>query len=52
MNKKQRTMKYKSAQYLLCEDNGDSIVEDTLSKQQGVQIGIHMQFMENSQHRY
>lgn len=34
------------------EDDGDRIVEDTLSKQQGVQVHVHPQLVEDSQHRH
>lgn len=35
--------------YLLRQHNSHSIIQDTLSKQEGVQICIHMQLMENSE---
>ena len=38
--------------YLLCEDNGHRIVQHTLPKQQCVQVGVHMEFMENGQYRH
>lgn len=38
--------------YLLCKDYGNCIIQHTLPKQECVQVGVDMQFMENGQHRH
>lgn len=38
--------------YLLCKDYGHCVIQHTLSKQEGVQVGVDVQFMENGQHSH